>query len=320
MINHFSTLLININTFQPEPLVANYFLGDEFQEILTTEDNELLALEDIKTFVKLTKMYNVLINKDYVDLKLPKELSNFYNILFPEFSSKYFKQFLLYSYLRLISCTDQKDEIKKYDSRISYDLDEIDSYFRLNKLSSPLTNNYDFKILPTGKFAVDETVAAPVQNFLIRQKENTNYVYVFSLSDGKYYKFGKPPSNLYEGMEVEVVALDSSDKISKNISIGETGLSFTITSKEGLTNFTTTGNKLWLFSVESPLQFNFLNKLEDLNNSKYIVNTMLDFNRDLCSKDYELIWNSHFNDVYRLANLLFAYVERVNLVWQAKVM
>jgi hypothetical protein len=327
MINHFPTLLLNINTFKTSPSVANYFLGDEskepgkeFREILATEDNELFVLEDIKTFIKITKMYNVLINKDYVDLTLPKELNNFYNLIFPEFSSKYVKQFLLYSYLRLIASTDKKDEIKKYDSRISYDLDEITSYFRLNKLSSSLTNNQEFKIIPVGKFIVDEKIEAPIQNFLIRQKENTNYVYIFSLADGKYYKHGKPPSGLYADMEVGIQPSDSSNKISKNILVGDTGLSFTISSKEGLNNFTASANKLWLFSVESPLRFDFTNKIERINNAKYLVDDMLNFNRDLCSKDYESGWNTHFNDVYRLVNLLLAYVERVNLVWQAKVM
>jgi hypothetical protein len=319
MINHFATLLLNLNTFETSPSVSNYFLGNELEEILTTEDNELLILEDLKTYINITKMYNVLINKDYVKLNLPKELNDFYDIIFPPASSKYFKQFLLYCYLRLISSTDKNEDIKKFDSRISYNLDEIESYFRLNKLSSPLTNNTNFKVIPAGKFLVTETIEAPVQNFLIRQKENTNYVYVFSMTDGKYYKYGKQASSVSTDMEIEIIPANSANNISKEIKIGETGVSFTLFSKQTLNSLTDSNNSLWLFSVESPLKFDFLNKFEELNRYSPIVTSMLNFHKDVCSETYELAWNKHFNTVYKFTNLLLAYVERVNLVWDAKL-
>jgi hypothetical protein len=36
---------------------------------------------------------------------------------------------------------------------------------------------------------------------------------------------------------------------------------------------------------------------------------------DECDASYSNLWNTHYNDVYRFAGLIMAYVERVNKVW-----
>lgn len=320
MVNHFSTLLINLNLGETTPSVESYFLGTELSELLATENNELFILDDIKTYIKFQRMYNVLINKDYVAINLPQELLNFYNLIFPENSSKYYKQFLLYAYLKIINSTDLADKVALYDNRISYNLEEIDTYFRLNQISVSLATDPLFKLYPSGKYNISEKIQGPVQSFIIKQKENTNRLLVFCITDGNFYKKGVPENNSSLNMESELVYSVDAPKLSTPIAIGDTGLSFTISNSSGLSTLTDSANKLWTFSVDTPLAFDYVNKLTELNNSSFIINEMFNFRKESCDIAYENYWRTHFNNLYKIAGLLVAYVERINLLWQEKVM
>lgn len=320
MVNHSASLLINLNLNKVDPLVENYILGDELSFLLAGDNNEIIALDDLYTQIKLSRSYYILINKDYNKIDLPLELQNFYSLIFPDTSSEYFKQFLLYSYLRIINATDRADDIKKYDTRLSYDLNQIEAYFNFSKLLEPVANNQDFKLSVSGKFTQDFSINSTIQNFIIKQIDDSSEVLIFSTTQGKFYKFGKLPSDTKSEMSVNIQKSTINDKVSNVVYIGDTGLNFIISSKNDLNTFSNTSNKLWVFNVYSPLTFNYSYFFNEFSKNPRIIENMLNYKRDLCDITYENIWRLHYNDVYKFAGLLLAYIERVNLLWQDLVM
>jgi hypothetical protein len=86
-----------------------------------------------------------------------------------------------------------------------------------------------------------------------------------------------------------------------------------------LVDFLTAGNKIWSFSSNVPPRFDLLSKIKEIDARDYVVDNMLNFNKDHCDISYENIWRQHYNDIYRFAGLLLAYVERVNLVCQKRL-
>ena len=83
-------------------------------------------------------------------------------------------------------------------------------------------------------------------------------------------------------------------------------------------DFSTTSTKTWSFTVETPFNFNFSSKFDELETSYQAVDDMFLKYRESSNVSYEHLWRQHFNSVYRFAGLLLAYVERVNQVWQSE--
>jgi hypothetical protein len=116
--------------------------------------------------------------------------------------------------------------------------------------------------------------------------------------------------------------IESNPTISRSIAIGETGLKFNITgpfTAEAPKGFLTTGNRTWAFSAEAPFTFDFSAKMKELTANYQIVENMLAYGEELCNLSYSRMWHMHYNDTYRLAALLLAYVERVDFVWQKRL-
>jgi hypothetical protein len=364
MVNHFASLLANISSGKAYANLQNYVLGSDNQNVLGAGITTGLALEDFYSSVYVLKSHNPFINKDYTQLNLPYELQRFHNLLFEEGYSEYFKQFMLFSYLRLIEATDRAEDIKKYDPRITYSLGDFDSYFSFPKVGAVISNDIDFKLLTSGTPLSNPYANAAVNELVIRQVGKTQNILVFSNIQKLFYKPGKPPSKTANGMEITLTLDPLNPSLSQIVNIDGTGLSFHITgpfngvipnawvslknyklndtvlynnltyisirehnssnhpSSDTLnwktytpTSFLTKGNKTWVFAYNAPTKFDILSKFKEVSQRDQIIDDMLDFSKELCERTYENIWKTHYNDIYRFAGLLLAYVERVNLVW-----
>lgn len=322
MVNHFATLLGNLNIAEIAETLDTYVLADELDFDITTEDDELVCLSLYPYDESAQKNYTPLVNRHMGQITLPFELQRFYDLIFPPGASDYFKQFLLYTYLRIVDATDYSDSVKLYDSRISYDLDSISDYFRFPRVSITATSDPSYRLLVTGGFKVKEDVEYFTNDFIISQVGSTSDILIYCPTQKKFHKQGKPASSLATGMATTLQLSTSNNTISKNIVIGETGLKFAITgpfTADAPRGFLTTGNRSWSFSAEAPFEFDFHGKIKELEANYNIVDDMLSSGEAFCDPKYSNIWRIHYNDTYRLAGLLQAYVERVNLVWQKRL-
>ena len=319
MFNHFASLLANLDLAYTAPTQESYLLADDVANILSTETGELIALTDYYTVIERSKLISVLVNKDYTPIVLPIDLQRFYNVLFPENSSLYYKQFLLYTYLRIVGCTDRSEEIKKYDNRVTYNLDEITDYFRFTKVSVPRGSDPNYKIIVFGNISASMDINYFLNSFIINQVADGQRLLVFSSTQLKYYKQGKPNSGSPVNMEID---FSVQNNISEAIPVGDTGLYFRLIgpfdSTEPSKSFGYTQNKLWTFTAETPFDLDFNKLMNEIYSYEAAVDGMLSYGRDFCTQNYENIWKTHHNTVYRLAGLLLAYVERVDFVWRTQ--
>lgn len=322
MVNHFASLLGNLNIANIAEALETYVLADEFDFDITSEDGDLIALTAYPYAEAAQKNYTPLVNRHLGQIELPQTLQRFYDLLFPTGSSDYFKQFLLYTYLRIVAASDKGEDVKLYDPRIAYDLDNISDYFRFPRVSITASSDPSYKLLITGSFKNKEDVEYFTNDFIISQVGLTTDVLIYCPTQGKYHKQGKPAARSSTGMINTLQLAENNSTISKTIAIGETGLKFNITgpfTADAPRGFLTTGNRSWAFSAEAPFVFDFASKMKELSANYQIVENMLEYGEELCNSSYSRMWHMHYNDTYRLAALLLAYVERVDFVWQKRL-
>jgi hypothetical protein len=201
-----------------------------------------------------------------------------------------------------------------HDSRITYNLNELTSFFRQHKLTNFTAPTAAFNVVLSGIASVGDNTEAATNNFIVKQVPDTANVLVYSATEQKYYKAGKSPTAISADMDIAVTPSSTNPNVSSPIKVGDTGISFSVTGP--LSNLASLQANQMFFSVEAPYTFSLVSKLKELDNSQQIVADMLMFRRDSLNVSYENIWNQHFNDAFRLSGLLLAYVERVNKVWQ----
>lgn len=321
MVNHFASLLSNLDLSSTMGDRDEYLLAggslDTAEFFLVTRGGDRIYLsgaveqESIKSYSALTYKY-------YIPLELPPELENFRSLLFAERGAKYYQQFLLYCYLRLLAATNLKDYVKVYDKRITYDLEEFSEYFRSSRLSPTTTNDTRFKLLVHGNMPTDDSSESFANHVVVGQLHNTSAISIYSVTQAEYYKPGKFASKRIDGMSVELLDFidPSNPRVTKPIALSDTGLSISLTGP--LDQLTSTANKVWTFSTEAPFIFDFPAKLALIKNSDRKVDAMLSYSKDSVNPAFEYIWRAHPNSIYALAGLLLAYVERVNLVWETR--
>lgn len=313
MINHFASLLLNTDFFFLTRKDADVPLNVGGGVILEAVDGIQLTLSGVE-ITTVEKAYSAFLDKDYSKVNLPIDLKIIHDILFPPESSDYYKQFLLYCYLRLIDSTDKAGDILKYDNRVTYKLSDFNEYFRLPRLTVPYSSDGNYSLLVNGKLEATSDANYFVQDFVIRQISNTANILVYSPTQKMYYKSGKKPSQSSTGMEI-LLEMDQGDShISRSVPVGDTGLYFKITGP--LEEFLTSESKIWSFSAEAPFRFNLITMLNELDVRSSSVANMLNFSKEECDSTYENMWAQHYNSIYRFVGFLLAYVERVNLVWQ----
>ena len=249
------------------------------------------------------------VNRNYSPVTLPIDLQQFYNILFPSGTSNYQKQFLCYSYLRILESTGLTDVLYGLDSRVTYDLNELKEYFRINLVSSPTTTNINFNVSVSGEYTRTNKNNYYYNSFTISQVGDTSNVTVRSDVD-RVYLNGFTTSQAINSEVTIPVNYSTSEGMSEIIQIGGTGLSFVITGPLNL--FTHTTNKSWNFIAEAPFVFDFPTFFNTLKTRQSTVDYMLGYSSPDSTKTNENLWNRHFNDLYRFAGLLNCYVQRVN--------
>lgn len=320
MVNHFASLLGNLPLVSQKLVAIPYTLGDTdpiIDEMFSSDDGaSLFSLEDAYVDLRYTRTVSPFSARDYSRLTLPFELEQFYKILFPETSSLYYKHFLLFTYLKLLNSTTLNPLTLIYDSRITYDLSNSKDYFRFRKNSATFSSSSNYNLTVTGHLKATETTEFYLNNFVVSQIDNSSSIYIFSTTEGKYYKEGSSPSRSSENMEVQLVLSDPSG-VSNKINIGNTGLSFYLTgpftSQEQ--GFLTSAKKYWSFTAETCFTFNLPEKLKELEGKYHIVENMLSYPAASDTSSYENIWQTHFNEVYKFSGLLLAYVARVHRLW-----
>lgn len=260
--------------------------------------------------------YSPLVATSYTALDLPPQLQKVYDILFQSGISEYYSQFLLYSYLRLIAATDRQTDILNYDKRVSYNLDDSREFFRTPRLSKATSTDPSYELLLSGIPATDTYLRAASNQIAIRQVDNTAKILVYSLTQGEYLKRGQPPTKHPENKDIAIEASSTDPSVTAPIFIGDTDITFSIAGD--ISNFLTTYDKAWTFHADAPFIFPFQSVISELRGAAEDVQHMFDYERPRCNLTYENLWNMHYNDVYRLAGLLLAYVERVNTIWQKR--
>jgi hypothetical protein len=311
MVNHFASLLANIDLRAIDTVVRQY-------ELVFGGTSTISAAGGVLTVGKFTtiaenRLLLPLVDRNYNPITLPQELQRVYNVLFPATISTHYKQFLLYSYLRVVNSTDRADDVKLVDSRISYVLDDLIDYFKFRNISIIASNAPTYSLLVSGNGVSDENSRSFTAVYDVTQN-SASTVLLYSPTQGLYYHPAKSPSKFYENMSVPVTP-SADPLVSLPITINGTGLTCLI---GGKTTFAATNNKAWRFSVDSPVEFNILDKIKTIDAYGVTVDNMFKYQQSICTQAYQNMWNMHFNPVYRLAGLLLAYVERVNLVWQKR--
>jgi hypothetical protein len=309
MLNHFASLLANFRLQDMQITTLHSSLGTGTGQEVVLGNGLSLDLTN-SMGVGLVTQYSQFTDRNYTNIVLPIELERIYNILFPPTASFYYKQFLLFCYLRTIAATDMSSKISIYDSRISYDLDEVGDYFKFGKISAPYNSNPLFNILASGRSVSNEAANNFTNKYTVIQPQNSLSVLVRSDTQRLYYKPGVAPSMQPAGMATQ---LTGSQYASDTIAIGDTGISFSIAGP--LSAFTQTSDKYWTFYVDAAPQFNLLDRVKFLDVHYTTVDEMLNYARAASDNSNENLWRMHYNPVYRLAGLLLAYVERVNFVW-----
>jgi hypothetical protein len=147
----------------------------------------------------------------------------------------------------------------------------------------------------------------------VRQVNNLSQVTIFSDIDKLYYNNAGFKNTPASDMNVTISQLSGSTTLTNPIYIGGTGLYFTISGP--LSTFTSTSNKYWNFIAESPMVFDFPDLLKKLKQRETTVDRMLEYGTAPDDSTNENLWRQHFNDVYKFAGLINAYVAKVNNIW-----
>lgn len=256
-----------------------------------------------------------LVAPGYKQLVLPTALQTFYDYLYPADATRYHKQFLTLCYLKLINATGFNQPFTSFDSRVTYDLADTSAFFRTYRTTTPTTNNTGFNLLISGLYNQDIDQNSFYDVITVTQVANQPNVLVHSLSKKAYLNggltFDNPTADAYVA-----VTDNQSTSMSDLIPVGTTGLSVRIVGD--MTQFTATANKQWQFVAEAPFLFDFPNLFEDLVMGEEDMLAMLDYASDVADTKYAMLWNRHFNPVYRFAGLVNAYVQKLNELWQTQ--
>jgi hypothetical protein len=327
MVNHFATLLANMSLKEYNYLVGKYALAADKQTFsaiaIPNKTGAYISLNKLFAYPEITNYQSLLLNYDYVKIDLPIALKEFHKLIFPEKNGIYYNQFLLYCYLKIIDSTIFSEEVKIYDKRITYRLAEIQEYFGASRISPVTSYQNEYDLLVFGSPETPNNPEHPLDVFTIKQVPYTNNVLVFSSMDKKYHKHGFAPSSNAEVMQIPLSVVSPEKGLTTPTKIGTTGLSFSIGGDIGdlsnSSNFVSSEDKTWKFSVEYKMHFDFFDKFNQIVQSQRTVEDMFDYARSNSNLNYENIWHRHFNSVYRFAGLLLAYVEKINLVWERKL-
>lgn len=246
----------------------------------------------------------------YQPISLPQALSGVYEILFPSHCSSYHKIYLMYCYLRVLESTGFSQEAGQQDVRITYALDAVSEYFRVNRLTKG--GDASFEIITSGQFNKDNSSDYYYDSFQISQVGLTPKVLVYSQALQAYVNNSDKSPTPTQDYMITIQLAPGATTLSKAFKLGDSGMSCQLAGDFSKFNDT---NKNWTVTVESPFVFDFAKLLATLKSNNSIVEDMLAYTSD-SSQTYEDIYRKYFNPVYQLAALLLCYYDRVNKLWK----
>lgn len=238
----------------------------------------------------------------FIPIQLPAKLKNLHTALFPETSSRFYKMVLAHTYLNILDAAGFSEEVTIYDPRISYDLTDS-SFFKVNITSNPKVSDSRFPVFVQGVLNQYDDRDYYYDVFLIKQKDDSLNISVYSRNKAKYLLGVSEYTDPNDAL-IPVVFSSGSSNI---CFAGTSGIRFSLGGSNSL--FQSTSNKSWEFSVESPIKTDIAtiyNRVVALNP----FNILRTFKIDIA--DYEYIWNTQKNLLYKLAAFLLAYVKVLN--------
>ena len=241
-------------------------------------------------------------------IPLPPQLQAFYNLLFPNSTSRYYAQFLAFTYLNYLQAANQEQFIYGLDSRVTYQLANITDYFTIQQISNPVISNYQFPINIYGSYTLNSSSQKNYEDILITQI-STNYISIYSKTNHLYYNATSTSPTLTPNF-IQQITSNLSSPTSNVFQIYNTGLSFTISG--AFIDLVDFNNLTWEFNAQAPFNFNFNTFFNTLLNNTNYINQMLNYNSVVLDQNSYNLWVQHYNPVYRFAGLLNQYILSVN--------
>lgn len=254
------------------------------------------------------------ISRDYAPIDLPAQLYRVHDILFPKDTSFYHRQFLCYSYLKIIEGTRGYKTLEALDPRITYDLNKLEEYFRVPRISSPTASNLDFNLLVFGTPAEEYKKNYYYESYTVKQVGSTPAVCIYRDNDKVYINKSNESKYMYAAFEIPLELTTNSTTQTKEIALGNTGLTFVITGK--MSDFAQTKDKYWNFIVESPMIFDFHEIYSSLKRQSAKLEAFFKYEETAEDRANYSLWAGHFNSIYAFSALLNTYVDKVNRLWQ----
>ena len=227
-------------------------------------------------------------------LVLPNELGDFRRVLSPDSMTRDAVLFATQNLVNVVSSTTMRDQIVKYDSRLTYSADANGDYFTATRVSLPNVSNSFFPLFVYGDFT-------PVggrykEDIRVSQLANTLAVRVFSGISGQVF--------------IPSLTLDfDSNHQSQAINLEGMGMTLKIGGTNG--SFVATSGKTWQVFIEAPQSYDTLGVYNLVKSNQPVVAKMLAQKPYEDTSSFEAEWRNNPNTIYKLAALLVCYVSRV---------
>ena len=245
----------------------------------------------------------------YAPKKLPNDLQQIYNILFPPDCSKHYKTFLVQNYLNILSGTGNLSTVLSFDKRITYDLTNSD-FFQVSRFSNVVTNapTYTFEI--TNGFNTNKFNDYFYDSFEVTQVSD-NIISIFSNIKLKYLNGASEFDTSVPDAWITLVRDTSMQARNyyKEVSIGLTGAKFRIiepTQDAMLSD----SDLLWKFIIEAPYIFDVVQVYKNIEQANPFA--VLNKYDKVLITPYEQDWINNHNSIYRLAAVIIALVTIIN--------
>jgi hypothetical protein len=251
---------------------------------------------------------NEYIAPKFTSLVLPPPLVAFYNLLFPAGISRFYAEFLAFTYLQILRAADQQHFVYSLDNRLTYDLDTISDYFIVQQLSNPLTSNANYPIFLFGQYNASSNISKNYDDIVVSQVTGI-YLSIYSKSNNVYYNETGSSPNLTSNFIIKASS-NLANITTDVIPIANTGLSFSIGGN--LIDLSDASGLNWEFIAQAPFNFDFSLLFNNLLTNLPIVNGMLNYNTTINDPSSYNLWTMHYNPVYRFAGLLNCYILQLN--------
>ncbi len=239
-------------------------------------------------------------SEEYISSKfVPKQLLNsffsVYDAFFINNSTRYYKLFLVQTYLQMLKSTGMLEALTKLDSRVTYNFSDY-SYFKTGKISSVKSSNEAYPLMVFGE---------PLQPSELKDPHLFFECYSPALSD-TFIVYEKN-----KGKQLLEETLLFVDNLSQIVAIPDTELNIRVIKPQGNDFSAKLENLVWEFMVESPVVFDFAKAWDRLESKSANVNTLIEMPSAFDTTKYENIWKTNKNKIYRFCAALIIFYSRL---------